>query len=208
MSAPEEIAAAKRAARAEARARRDVARAADAGLKGEASANARLLHLLRNRRGAVLSGYMAIRSELSPHAAMADWAADGPVCLPVVMGRAMPLTFRRWSPGCAMEIGAYGAEIPAETTILTPTILIVPLLAFDRRGGRLGYGGGYYDRTLEALRRAAPTLAIGLAYAAQEAEIPLPREATDAALDAIVTETETLLPGDGEKALAPLPEGP
>lgn len=208
MSTPDQIASAKGAARAVARARRDAARAADARLAGEVAANARLLDLLASRRGAALSGYMAIRSELSPLAAMTDWAADGPVCLPVVPGRAVPLIFRRWSPGCAMELGSYGAEVPADAPECTPAVLIVPLLAFDRGGGRLGYGGGYYDRTLATLRKAAPALAIGLAYAAQEAEAPLPREATDVMLDAIVTETATLWPGGAENGLAPLPGGP
>ncbi|MEM8957843.1 MAG: 5-formyltetrahydrofolate cyclo-ligase [Pseudomonadota bacterium] len=207
MSTREDIAAAKNAARAAARVRRDQARTNDVGFAAEAEANARLLDLLGAWRGAHLSGYMAIRSELSPRAVMVEWAGDSPVCLPVVTGRAVPLLFHRWSPDHAMEIGTYGAEVPADGVECTPSILIVPLLAFDRTGGRLGYGGGYYDRTLAMLRGAAPTLAVGLAYAAQEADAPLPREATDAPLDAIVTESETLLFGGSENALAPLPEG-
>lgn len=89
--------------------------------------------------------------------------------------------------------GEFGAQIPAAGEWITPEILIVPLVAFDRKGGRLGYGGGFYDRTLELLRAARPTLAIGFAYGAQEAE-NLPLEATDQPLDMIVTEAEIIEP--------------
>ena len=74
---------------------------------------------------------------------------------------------------------------------MTPEVLIVPLVAFSRDGGRLGYGGGFYDRTLEALRSERPTLAIGFAYAAQEAKV-LPLEDTDQPLDIIVTDREVI----------------
>ena len=76
-------------------------------------------------------------------------------------------------------------------TGLVPQVLIVPLVAFDRSGGRLGYGGGFYDRTLELLRAAGPIFAVGFAYAAQEAEA-LPLEPTDQPLDVIVTDAEVL----------------
>ena len=86
-----------------------------------------------------------------------------------------------------MVAGVFGAAIPEVGDWMTPEIVIVPLVAFDRAGGRLGYGGGFYDRTLEGLRAARPTLAIGFAYAGQEAE-GLPLEATDQPLDMVVTE--------------------
>lgn len=208
MSALDDIVAAKHAARAAARVRRDTARAGDTDRAGEVAANARLLELLSAHRGTPMSGYVAIRSELSPLAAMTDWVRNAPVCLPVVTGRARPLAFRRWSPGCAMETGVYGTQIPADRTSSNPAVLIVPLLAFDRAGGRLGYGGGYYDRTLAALRDAGQILAIGFAYAAQESPDLLPRDKTDATLDAIVTETATLVPSGPDKALAPVPLRP
>ena len=83
--------------------------------------------------------------------------------------------------------------IPKTGDWMTPQILIVPLVAFDRKGGRLGYGGGFYDRTLEGLRAAQPTMAIGFAYAAQEDE-NLPLEPTDQPLDLIVTEQGIITP--------------
>ena len=83
--------------------------------------------------------------------------------------------------------GPFGAMTPERPEFMAPEILIVPLVAFDRRGGRLGYGGGFYDRTMEQLRARRATLAIGFAYAAQEADA-LPLEPTDQPLDMIVTE--------------------
>jgi 5-formyltetrahydrofolate cyclo-ligase len=92
-----------------------------------------------------------------------------------------------------MIAGEFGAQIPASGAWMIPQIVIVPLVAFNRSGGRLGYGGGFYDRTLEELRAAKPTLAIGFAYTAQEDE-NLPLEATDQPLDLIVTEQGVITP--------------
>jgi 5-formyltetrahydrofolate cyclo-ligase len=156
-----------------------------------ARAAARLLEELRPHAGAVIAGYMPIRTEVSPLPAMQAMAKLSRICVPVIRGEGLPLIFREWTPGCAMTAGAFGAPVPAEGGAVEPDVLIVPLLAFDRRGGRLGYGGGFYDRTLEALRARRPVLAIGFAYAAQEAEA-LPTEATDQPLEMIVTEAETL----------------
>jgi 5-formyltetrahydrofolate cyclo-ligase len=87
--------------------------------------------------------------------------------------------------------GPFGARVPAVADYFEPELVIVPLVAFTRAGGRLGYGGGFYDRTLELLRAKRATLAIGFAYIAQEcAELPL--EATDQPLDMIVTEREII----------------
>jgi 5-formyltetrahydrofolate cyclo-ligase len=132
-----------------------------------------------------LAGYMAMRTEVDPQAAMA--AHPGLVGVPVILGAGQPLKFREWSPGCRMVPGDFGALIPEDGAWVEPEVLIVPLLAFDARGYRLGYGGGFYDRTLELLRSRRPTLAIGFAFAAQQVPA-VPIEATDQRLDAIVTE--------------------
>jgi len=147
-----------------------------------------LSEVLAGYRGVPLAGYMAMRSEIDPTAAMEEAAAHGPVGVPVIIGAGQALRFREWSPGCALVPGTFGALIPAEGSWMVPELVIVPLVAFDRAGGRLGYGGGFYDRTLAALRARRPTLAIGYAYAAQEAT-SLPLEPTDQPLDLIVTET-------------------
>ena len=154
---------------------------------GGAGRAGHLSQVLAGYRGVPLAGYMPIRTEIDPLPAMAEAAAYGPVGVPVIQGAGMALKFSRWQPGCALKDGPFGAMIPQVDDFFEPEILIVPLVAFDARGGRLGYGGGFYDRTLEMLRAARPTLAIGFAYCAQEAEA-LPLEPTDQPLNMLVTE--------------------
>lgn len=178
----------KKAARAAAYERR--AQAHGRGLDGPAQE--RLRDLLAVYRGRALSGFIPIRTEINPLPVMAEMAAHGPVGVPVIEAKGAPLGFRTWRPGCTMEPGPYGAAVPVAGAPLVPEVLIVPLVAFDRSGGRLGYGGGFYDRTLELLRARGPLFAVGFAYAAQEAE-HLPLEPTDQPLDAIVTDAEVLL---------------
>ena len=112
------------------------------------------------------------------------------IALPVTPPRGAPLAFRPWSPGTPLVRGPMGTQHPAEGEPVTPGWLIVPLLAFDRTGARLGYGGGYYDRTLSLLPHAR---AIGVAYAAQEiAEVPTGPH--DIRLHAIATECGVIRP--------------
>lgn len=166
--------------------RRRAAHAEDPG-----TGAAHLSSLIAGFRGVPLAGYMPIRTEINPLPAMAEASAHGPVGVPVITQEGQPLRFARWEPEMPMVAGSFGARIPEDCVYFEPEILIVPLVAFDARGGRLGYGGGFYDRTLEALRARRATLAVGFAYAAQEAE-ELPLEATDQALDLIVTERNVL----------------
>ena len=135
--------------------------------------------------GKVLAGYMPMRTEIDPLPAMA--AHQGPVGVPVILAKASPLRFREWSPGCQLIEGAFKAMIPTEGAWLEPQVMIVPLLAFDARGYRLGYGGGFYDRTLAGLRARGPVLAVGFAFAAQEVD-EVPTDEFDQRLDAVVTE--------------------
>ncbi len=154
---------------------------------------ARALAGLRLPPAAVVSGYWPLRDELDPRPLMLALAARGHrLALPVVTGKARPLRFRAWAPGQALVAAAFGTQIPPEgAEEITPQVLLVPLLAFDRRGCRLGYGGGFYDRTLAGLRAAGGVLAVGLAYADQ-ACAALPVEPTDQPLDVLVTERELL----------------
>ncbi|KIN61725.1 5-formyltetrahydrofolate cyclo-ligase [Sulfitobacter noctilucae] len=147
-----------------------------------------LSEVLAGYRGVPLSGFMPIRTEIDPTPAMAEAAAHGPVGVPVIQSANAPLLFAHWTPETVMEPGIFGALVPKDPTYFEPEILIVPLLVFNRQGGRLGYGGGFYDRTLEKLRSKRATLAIGFAFAGQEEE-NLPLEPTDQPLDMIVTET-------------------
>ncbi len=150
-----------------------------------------LSEVLAGYRGVPLSGFVPIRTEIDPLPAMAEAAAHGPVGVPVIQGQAQPLKFSRWQPEGPMREGPFGAYVPEVDDYFEPEILIVPLVAFDTKGGRLGYGGGFYDRTLELLRAKRPTLAIGFAFDAQEAE-DLPLETTDQPLDMMVTESRIL----------------
>jgi 5-formyltetrahydrofolate cyclo-ligase len=185
----QDIAAAKRALRAEATARR---RAAVAALP-PAEAGRRALDALRAAiaipPGAAVSAYWPLDDEFDPRPLIEHFAAAGHVIgLPVVVGSGQKLLFRRWQPGMTLVPGNFRVLTPPpDAPEVTPAVVLAPLLAFDAAGYRLGYGGGFYDRTLAGLRAAGHVLAIGVAYAAQEVPA-VPREATDQPLDWIVTE--------------------
>lgn len=135
--------------------------------------------------GAVVGGFWPMGSEIDTRPLLQALHGRGhPIVLPVTPPRGEPLRFRRWTPGTAMVRGPMGTQHPATAAFETPDWLIVPLLAFDRSGARLGYGGGYYDRTLALLRGAT---AIGVAYAAQEIS-KVPTGPHDVPLHAIATE--------------------
>jgi 5-formyltetrahydrofolate cyclo-ligase len=141
-------------------------------------------------RGAVVAGYAPMRSELDPRPLMLRLAKDGAtLALPVVTGRDLPLTFRKWTPGDPLVAAALGMLEPTDKAEpVVPDVLLVPLAAFDRLGHRIGYGAGYYDRTLAALRARKAIAAIGLAFAAQGTE-KIDTDEHDARLDLILTET-------------------
>lgn len=176
--------------KAQARKQAFAARKAVHGTGRDAAAQEALRSLLAPWHDAALAGYMPIRTEIDPLPVMAGHGASGavPVGVPVILGPAQPLVFHRWTPGCAMIDGAFGARIPAVAEPVVPRVVIVPMVGFDARGFRLGYGGGFYDRTLAQLRTAGPVLAVGFAFDAQELpEVPIDR--FDQRLDAVVTES-------------------
>ena len=114
------------------------------------------------------------------------------ICLPIVIGEARPLVFRQWMPDTEMIEGDFGAMTPPESSpILVPDVVLCPLLAFDRQGFRLGYGGGFYDRSIEEIRTLKPVTTAGLAYSVQEVK-NVPTEPTDQKLDFLITEKEIL----------------
>lgn len=140
-----------------------------------------------------VSGYWPIGSEANAMPLLLALGRRGHVlALPVVPRRGEPLDFRRWRPGDPMDTGPFGiAEPQSAAPVVEPDLLLVPLLAFDRAGCRLGYGGGYYDRTLAGLRARKRILAVGVAYAAQECAI-VPCEEGDAPLDWVLTESAAI----------------
>jgi 5-formyltetrahydrofolate cyclo-ligase len=142
--------------------------------------------------GAVVAGYAPIRSELDPMPLLRRLADAGArLALPVIMGREQPLQFRSFAIGEVLAPGPLGIlQPPATSAELVPDILLVPLAAFDRSGQRIGYGAGYYDRSIEALRGGNRAIAVGLAYAVQEIDA-VPALPHDAALDYVLTEART-----------------
>jgi 5-formyltetrahydrofolate cyclo-ligase len=143
--------------------------------------------------GTVVSGFMPLKSEISPLPLMRKLADAGAgLALPVVAGRGKPLIMRSWQWGEPLVPGVWGIREPRpEAPEVQPDILLVPLLAFDRSGHRIGYGAGYYDLTIAQLRAIKPIAAIGIAFAGQEVET-VPRTAFDAQLDLVLTENETI----------------
>jgi 5-formyltetrahydrofolate cyclo-ligase len=147
------------------------------------------VNALNVRDGSVIGAYVAMKDEADPFPLLETLIAKQCViALPRVVAKDEPLAFHRWKPGDELYRGALGISEPAKDTPLAfPHILLAPLLAFDARGHRLGYGGGFYDRTLDFLRANSTVRAIGVAYAGQEVA-ELPREDHDHVLDAIITE--------------------
>lgn len=142
--------------------------------------------------GALVSGFWPMGPEIDIRPLLIALHGRGqPLCLPVTPRRGQPLRFRRWAPGDALGHGPMGTRQPVEGEEVSPDWLLVPLLAFDRAGRRLGYGGGYYDRTLAGLPHA---VAIGVAYAAQEMQ-GVPAGPTDVRLGRVATENGVVLCG-------------
>ncbi len=143
--------------------------------------------------GTIVSGFMPLKSEINPLPLMRKLAdAGASLALPAVAGRGKPLVMRRWQWGEPMAAGVWGIREPMpEAPEVEPDILLVPLLAFDRSGHRIGYGAGYYDLTIARLRAKKPIAAVGLAFAVQELS-RVPATSFDASLDLVLTEKELI----------------
>jgi 5-formyltetrahydrofolate cyclo-ligase len=177
----------KRAARTRALACRAAAFAAHGAAAGERLAEHGLsfLPLAPSR---VVSGFSAIRDEIDPAALLQRLLGEGHhLCLPVMQGKGLPLVFRAWSPGDAMGKVQWGISEPLpDKPVLEPDVVLVPLLAFDAQGFRLGYGGGFYDRTLARLRAIKPVVAVGIAYDELKVDA-VPHRSYDERLDWVLT---------------------
>jgi 5-formyltetrahydrofolate cyclo-ligase len=141
----------------------------------------------------VVSGFYPYESEIDVRPLLGKLGLEGwTPSLPVILGKNLPLEFRRWYPGELTVPGRWNIPRPVEDApVVVPDVLLVPLLAFDRAGYRLGYGGGFYDRTLADLKPRKRVVAIGVAYAAQEVDF-VPRGPHDEPLDFIMTDREVI----------------
>ena len=141
----------------------------------------------------VVSGFFPFRSEIDTRPLLGRLAGEGwTTCLPIVLGEGLPLEFRHWLPGEPTIKNVMNIDRPSEDSpVVEPDVLIVPLLSFDPQGYRLGYGGGFYDRTLAKLRAKKTVIAIGAAYSAQQVEHVLHGD-HDQPLDYVLTENELI----------------
>jgi 5-formyltetrahydrofolate cyclo-ligase len=145
------------------------------------------------RPGIVVSGFMPLKSEINPLPLMQKLAEQGArLALPRIVGRGSPLSVRVWEFGGALDRGQWGIREPnADAPEVDPDVLLVPLLAFERAGYRIGYGAGYYDMTIKRLRSRKAMTAVGVAFAAQE--VPeIPKTPRDERLDLVLTEHEVI----------------
>lgn len=143
--------------------------------------------------GTIVSGFSPLKSEINPLPLLRKLADAGArLALPVVVGRGQPLVMRAYAFGDELKAGVWGIREPTDPAPeVEPDILIVPLAAFDGRGNRIGHGAGYYDMTINRLRQLKPIVAVGIAFAAQEAP-EVPATERDARLDLVLTERETI----------------
>lgn len=143
--------------------------------------------------GAIVSGFSPMKTEINPIPLMRKFAdAGAKLALPAIAGRGKPLVMRAWKFGDPFKAGQWGIREPVpEAPEVAPDVLIVPLAAFDRAGHRIGYGAGYYDMTINALRAKKKVTAIGIAFAAQEIT-QVPATERDARLDLVLTEREVI----------------
>ena len=178
----------KQALRAEARQRRDAIGDAAASAARALAGQAGQVFDLAPVAQPVISSYLAIGSELDPAEIGAELVQAGAtLALPVMVAKDAPLEFRAWTPSDALVERQWGIREPGpDCAVVEPDILLVPLLLVGRTGHRLGYGGGFYDRTLALLRARKPIIAIGVAYPLQMVD-DVPQDAYDEALDYLLT---------------------
>ncbi|MEA2930881.1 MAG: 5-formyltetrahydrofolate cyclo-ligase, partial [Hyphomicrobiales bacterium] len=186
MQGPTRIEETKAALRSDARARRG---------QLPADARARAAETIASRAfplsivpGTIVSGFSPLKSEINPIPLMRKLAdAGAQLALPVVAARGKPLIMRAWNFGAPLASGVWGIREPMpDAPEVAPDILLVPLLAFDRQGNRIGYGAGYYDMTIAKFRAMKPVVAVGIAYAVQEIGA-VPVTPRDARLDLVLT---------------------
>ncbi len=147
---------------------------------------AALAQALPSCPGTLIGFYWPFKGEYDPRSLVRSLHAKGArLALPVVVEKARPLIFREWWPGIAMIRGVRNIPVPAASQPVAPDVLLVPVVGFDRRGYRLGYGGGYYDRTLAAMPAKPRAVGVGFGFSQIATIYPQPH---DIAMDLIVTD--------------------
>ena len=145
--------------------------------------------LVTKRKDLIVAGYVSVNSELDLSITFNSLCRlQTKICLPVVKNLDQPLKFKYWDTESTLIEGKFGILVPAFGKIVRPDILLCPLLSYDSKGYRLGYGGGFYDRTIEHLKNSGEIMSLGCCYSEQLFEGDLPREEHDMPLDGIVTE--------------------
>lgn len=161
-----------------------------------AQITARLLAALEPTRDTIIAGYWPFKGEFDPRFLMRAWRQAGArTALPVVVQKAAPLQFRDWWPGLPTRRGVYDLPVPEGSAVLIPQVMLIPPIGFDSSGYRLGYGGGYYDRTLAALSPQPLKIGVGFALSRIDTIRPQPH---DIAMDFIVTQDAFCQPSGGE----------
>jgi 5-formyltetrahydrofolate cyclo-ligase len=179
---------AKRALRVDAAEQRHLAQDRDKGGHAALAVRDHFLSSVKLAPAAVVGGYWPIGTELDVRPLLMALHARGHVCALPAAVRSQPLIFHVWQPNDPLVAGVFGTLVPdSRTPIVVPDLMLVPLLAFDERGMRVGYGGGYIDRTIPDIRRRKPLLTVGIAYAAQQVA-KVPTDAFDQRLDWVITE--------------------
>jgi 5-formyltetrahydrofolate cyclo-ligase len=148
-----------------------------------------ILRELTTKTPTLLGIYWPFKGEYDPRDVAATLQAQGiGLALPVVTQMKAPLEFRTWHPGARLESGVWGIPVPADGEVVLPDTLLVPLVGYDQRGFRLGYGGGFYDRTLAAMPRRPLTLGVGFALGSLDTIHP---QSHDISMDVVITEQQS-----------------
>ena len=149
----------------------------------------KVFSLLGIKGNSIVSSYVPIRSEINA-IAIVDWLREinCTICLPVIERENYPLKFFLWEARAKLVISKFGIPVPSDRKLVDPNILLCPLVSFDKGANRLGYGGGYYDRTIQKLRGQRKIHAFGLAFSEQQSKNSLPSDDFDQKLDAVITD--------------------
>lgn len=153
--------------------------------------NNNILDYFSSFKGKKIAGYLSIRNEVDILASLTCLSKKNLVCLPVIIKKNKSLKFGIWEEKTKLVEGIYKTLIPSRLNFITPEIILIPLVAFDRKKNRLGYGGGFYDKTIEFLKKKNKILLIGIGFDEQEYK-QLPVDSFDQPLDLVITQSRIL----------------